>query len=153
VTTLTTLETPALLDLLPHRPPILMVDVLDVAADRSSAVGHKMIRSDELCFHDTEQTGSQAYPHGLVVESLGQAAAALWLVRAREQRAGGAAVSVLYFAKAQGVRFLSDAYPGDDLVHEVWFEREVGGTAIMSGRTSVDGRPIAVVDSIIAASR
>jgi 3-hydroxyacyl-[acyl-carrier-protein] dehydratase len=153
MTTLTTLDTPALLDLLPHRPPILMIDFLDVAAGRSSAVGHKVIRSDELCFHDTEQTGSRAYPHGLIIESLGQAAAALWLVRAREQRAGGATVNVLYFAKAQGVSFLGDARPGDHLVHEVRFEREVGETAIMSGRTSVDGVPIAVVDSIIAASR
>jgi 3-hydroxyacyl-[acyl-carrier-protein] dehydratase len=149
----TTLDSAALLDLLPHRPPIVMIDLLRVGADRSSAVGHKTIGPDEPCFQDTEQTGSRAYPRGLVVESLGQAAAALWLLRQRERRDGPATVKVLYFAKAQGVRFLGDAHPGDELVHEVRFEREVGETAIMSGRTSAGGVPIAVVDSLIAASR
>jgi 3-hydroxyacyl-[acyl-carrier-protein] dehydratase len=147
------LDTAALMTVLPHRPPILMVDRLDVAGDRRSAIGFKVIRPDEPCYLRTELTGSSAYPRALVVESLGQAAAALWLQRAAASGEDADSVGVLYFAKAEGVTFLGDVFPDDCLVHEVRLERNVGPTAFMSGRTLCNGRVIAVVESIIAAAR
>lgn len=150
MTVLTSYDTPALLELLPHRPPILMIDRLEVAEDGSSATGYKSISVDEPCFQQTEATGSQAYPHALIVESLGQAAAALWLHR---EAGSPESAGTLYFAKAEGVTFLRDVFPGDDLVHEIRFDRSIRGTAFMSGRTLLNGEQVAVVESIIAAAR
>lgn len=147
------LDSAALMTVLPHRPPVLMVDRLDIAEDRRSATGFKLIRADEPCYTQTEQTGSMAYPRALVVESLGQAAAALWLQRAAATDEDAGAAGVLYFAKAEGVTFVGDVFPDDCLVHEVRLERNVGQTAFMSGRTLCNGKVIAVVESIIAAAR
>ncbi|MFJ4650564.1 3-hydroxyacyl-ACP dehydratase FabZ family protein [Nocardia sp. NPDC088792] len=150
MTASTTYDTAALLNLLPHRPPILMIDRLDVAEDGETARGYKSIDAGEPCFQQTEATGSRAYPRALIVESLGQAAAALWLHREAES---AESAGTLYFAKAEGVTFLRDVFPGDDLVHEIRFDRSIRGTAFMSGRTLLNGEQIAVVESIIAAAR
>jgi 3-hydroxyacyl-[acyl-carrier-protein] dehydratase len=149
----TTLSADDLMAVLPHREPILMIDDLVVTGDLSAAVGHRTIRADEPCYSQTEQTGSAAYPRALVVESLGQTAAALWLHRLTVAGGDVESIGVLYFAKAEGVTFFADVSPGDYLEHEVRFDRGVGNTAFMSGRTLCGGESIAVVRSIIAAVR
>jgi 3-hydroxyacyl-[acyl-carrier-protein] dehydratase len=143
-----------LVRLLPHRHPILQVDrVLEWQAGRR-IVAVKAVTGTEPCFAglpDEAPHTAYAYPASLMVESLGQAGAALWLLSARAT--GATVTDTLVFGAARDFEFTGAAYPGDVLRHEVIVESLKPGSAVMRGETFVGDRRIAVVGSMLAVAR
>jgi 3-hydroxymyristoyl/3-hydroxydecanoyl-(acyl carrier protein) dehydratase len=83
-----------------------------------------------------------------MLESLGQAAALLWL--AQNGPLGGDAVML---AAVRGYRVSGHARPGDVLHHVVQLDQVKAGTAFASGATWSAGRCIATAETLIAVRR
>jgi 3-hydroxyacyl-[acyl-carrier-protein] dehydratase len=143
-----------LITILPHRHPILQIDrVLELEPGRR-IVAVKAVTGAEPCFAglaDRLPHIAYAYPAALMVESLGQAGAALWLLSARF--AGEMAEGALVFGAAKDFEFFGAAYPGDVMRHEVVVESLKPNSAVMHGQTFVGDRRIAVVGSMLAVVR
>ncbi|WP_433042430.1 3-hydroxyacyl-ACP dehydratase FabZ family protein [Dactylosporangium sp. CS-033363] len=138
---------------LPQRHPLLLVDrVLDlVPGERIHTV--KAVTGTEGCYAnlpDGAASWRYRYPLSLLVESLGQSAALLWLHDRGHDPDDGA---TLMFAGARSWSFDGFAYPGDVLHHHVRLTSVVADTAFASGETWVGDRRIAHVDTVIAARR
>lgn len=138
---------------LPQRYPLLLVDrVVDlVPGERIHTV--KTVTATDGCYAHLPDGAAQwqyRYPQSLVIESLGQTAALLWLREHGHDPAGGA---VLMFAGARSWSFDGFAYPGDVLHHHVRLTSVVADTAFASGETWVGDRRVAHVDTVIAARR
>ncbi|GAA3734051.1 3-hydroxyacyl-ACP dehydratase FabZ family protein [Salinactinospora qingdaonensis] len=139
--------------LLPQRHPILLLDRASVVEPGRRVVGHKAITGSEPCYRDLPDSASPksfGYPHCLLLESFGQAAAVLWLTSDSD---GENEDGVLMFAGARDCRFVGRAYPGDTLHHEVRLEHVIGDNAFASGQTRVGDRVIATFGSLIAVRR
>jgi 3-hydroxymyristoyl/3-hydroxydecanoyl-(acyl carrier protein) dehydratase len=122
--------------LLPHRPPILLVDrVLEHRAGER-VVTEYTVRADEPCYRGRGNAG-KAYPDTLLIESFTQACAALFVL---DRRAAGLPTNgTLAFGSARALRTHAPVFAGQVLRHEVRLDRLVGDTALVSGRTGVDG--------------
>lgn len=145
------LDSYGLAELLPHRPPILLVDSIEIDVEARTALGTKAITLSEPCFWQCDTDAGMRYPYGLLMESLGQTCAALWL--AVRRAAGDANAGTLYFAKAEGVELLGAAEPGDVLTHTVSLQKIIADTAFMSGRSATSSGDVLVAESLVAASR
>jgi len=140
--------------ILPHRHPILQIDrVLELEPGRR-IVAAKAVTGAEPCFAGLAEGlphSAYAYPAALMVESLGQAGAALWLLSARIT--GETAQGTLVFGAARDFEFFGAAYPGDVMRHEVVVESLKPSSAVMRGQTWVGDRRIASVGSMLAVAR
>lgn len=131
--------------LLPHRPPMLLVDeVLEVEPGRRIVV-QRLVRPDEPWFAG-HFPGDPVLPGVLVAETLAQAAALLHLA-AHPDRAG----ETVYLAGLDGIRFRRIVRPGDTLRAEV---TATGGklrvvtfdaVATVDGQRCAEGRLVAAV--------
>lgn len=138
---------------LPQRHPLLLVDrVLDIEPGVSIRT-IKAITGTEPCYagiRDGAPSWCYDYPRSLMIESLGQTAALLWLD-------GRVPIPdddlVLMFVGARNYRFEGTARPGDVLRHEVRLDSVVADTAFATGETWVGDRRIAAVDTLIATRR
>lgn len=137
--------------LLPHRPPTLLVDSVDVDVDSRSAVGTKAITLSEPCFWQCDSRDSFDYPIGLLIESMGQTCAALWL--ALRDAAGDPPMGTLYFAKAEQISLDGRVGAGQTITHTVTLERTIADTAFMSGITHCGTTQLVTAGSLIAAGR
>lgn len=138
-------------DLLPHRPPILLVDRVVEHVPGERAVTEFTVRTSQPCYrHLPSEVARQAhaYPDSLVLESFTQSCGMLFLL-ARATRAPG----TLAFGNARAVRLSEPVFPGRTMRHEVWLERVLGDTALLHGRTTVDGRVCLTVGSLAVLSR
>lgn len=140
--------------ILPQRYPLLLIDrVLRVDPGRSISTV-KAITGTEPCYAgllDGAPDWAYDYPRSLMIESLGQTAALLWL-DGRTPTADDDG-QVLMFVGARDYRFEGSAYPGDVLRHEVRLESVVADTAFATGETWVGDRRIASVGTLIATRR
>ncbi len=128
-----------ILEHLPHRYPILLVDrVLELVPD-DHIVALKNVSINEPVF-----TGH--YPHHpvmpgvLIIEALAQAAAILSF-----KTMGGKPndKSVYYFAGIDGARFKKPVSPGDQLILEVSITTKKRGLWKYAGQARVDGQLVA----------
>jgi 3-hydroxymyristoyl/3-hydroxydecanoyl-(acyl carrier protein) dehydratase len=136
-------------DLLPQRPPALLVDriVEHVSfSGRWRLVTEYTVRANQPCYRSSEVDG-QVYPDTLVIESFVQSALALLMLH-RGRPGGPMGWGVHSFDTASAMRLFEPVLPGETLRHDVWFERSAGGTALVSGSTHVDGRPCLTVGSL-----
>ncbi|MFV2101608.1 3-hydroxyacyl-ACP dehydratase FabZ family protein [Micromonospora sp. LOL_024] len=139
--------------LLPQRYPLLLVDRVLTMTPGSRIEAVKTVTATEPCYRDLADDappGDYAYPASLLVESLGQTAALLWLAEA-ERPVGDD--HVLMFVGARDFVFDGAAYPGDVLRHTVHLERVIADTAFATGETYVGDRRIARVGTLMAARR
>jgi 3-hydroxyacyl-[acyl-carrier-protein] dehydratase len=137
--------------ILPQRPPLLLVDAVLRLGD-DSIVTAKLVSMSEPCYaeRDVRAMHDLAYPPSLMLESFGQSAALLWLLRT------GSVLDddqVLMFAAGRDCEFLADISPGDTVVHEVVLDNVVADTAFATGRSLVRGNTVARFGSVIAVRR
>lgn len=139
--------------ILPQRYPLLLVDQVLEMQPGSFIRTIKTITGCEPCYAnltDGAESWRYRYPPALIIESLGQSAALLWLadhpVMPGDDR-------VLMFAGARDFRFEGSVYPGDVMRHDVRLDSVVADTAFASGETWVGGRRVAAVSAMIATRR
>jgi 3-hydroxyacyl-[acyl-carrier-protein] dehydratase len=136
--------------ILPQRYPLLLLDQVLELQPGQFIRAIKAITATEPCFADVPETGRYEYPRSLIIESLGQSAALLWLA---DHPTTPDDDKVLMFAGARDFRFEGSAYPGDVLRHDVRLDSVLADTAFATGETWAGGRRIATVSAMIATRR
>lgn len=115
-----------ILDILPHRYPLLLVDrVVEISDTR--IVGLKNVTFNEPHFMG-HFPGVPIMPGVLVVEAMAQAGAVLLLRDMPDRRQ-----KLVYFTGIDQCRFRRPVVPGDQLVLDVTLKRRRPNFAIMSG--------------------
>jgi 3-hydroxyacyl-[acyl-carrier-protein] dehydratase len=124
-----------ILQLMPHRYPILLVDrVLELEPGvRISAI--KNVSANEPFFQG-HFPGHPVMPGVLMIEALAQAAAVLTYVTMKTSYPEG---TLFLFAGIDGARFKRPVGPGDQLKLEVTMDRIKRGVGKFTGRALVDG--------------
>ncbi|MER6518574.1 beta-hydroxyacyl-ACP dehydratase [Streptomyces sp. NPDC001553] len=139
---------------IPHRHPALLVDrVVEVEPGRR-LVAHKAVSRTEACYRDRDPKAGEeeyAYPPGRLLESWAQSAVLLacWEKPNPDVLAG----QVALLAGLRGARTLAAVLPGSVLVHEVEMVRDLGDTAIFTGRSTVDGAAVLEIGQLTLALR
>jgi 3-hydroxyacyl-[acyl-carrier-protein] dehydratase len=141
-----------IVNILPHRAPMLWVDGVGALKRGVSLVAYKHVNGTEFCFPQrSAHQGSRRVPLpcSLLIESFGQASALLWLYSFPpvddEQ--------VLLLTSVANISFEAEVFPGDTMEHRVVFERKIGENAIMSGETRVGRQRIAHIERIMLSLR
>jgi 3-hydroxyacyl-[acyl-carrier-protein] dehydratase len=126
----------AILELLPHRDPFVMVDeVVEIDAERIVAFKH--VRADEDWCRG-HFPGNPILPGVLIAEAMAQSAALIYL-NAHRDKAG----STVYLVGADKLRFRKPVRPGDALRLEVQVVSERRGMWTFEGTATVDGARVA----------
>lgn len=116
--------------LLPHRPPMLMVDrVVDLREDGCTAL--KNISQSEPCFQG-HFPGAPIFPGVLIIEALAQTCS-IWL----GQKSDGA---LPIFAGIESARFRFKVVPGDQLTLGAQFISEKKGFYTFHAKAEVSGQ-------------
>ncbi|MBI1211515.1 MAG: 3-hydroxyacyl-ACP dehydratase FabZ [Alphaproteobacteria bacterium] len=124
-----------LMELLPHRAPMLMVDRLIDIVPQVSATGIKCVSINEPYFAG-HFPGHPVMPGVLIVEAMAQAAGALVV-----HSLGGANMEkIVYFMTIDKARFRHPVVPGDQLIIPVKVLRSRGPVWRFSGEAYVNGK-------------
>ncbi|MFZ1613327.1 MAG: 3-hydroxyacyl-ACP dehydratase FabZ [Holophaga sp.] len=132
-----TIDILGIMELLPHRFPILLVDrILDYEKGQWIK-GLKNISMGDPIFqgHFPKQP---VFPGVLIVEAMAQTGGCL-IMQEFEDRAK----KVIYFMAIDGVKFRKPVVPGDQMVMEVKVIQNKGKICKMRGEAFVDGQRVA----------
>jgi 3-hydroxyacyl-[acyl-carrier-protein] dehydratase len=116
--------------ILPHRPPFLLIDEVVELEPGSRVVARKTVTEEDCAGHFP---GNPIMPGVMMVEALAQAGAVAVLVQ--EKNRGKLAL----FAGIDDVRFKRLVRPGDELVLECSLEQVRGPIGRGKARASVNG--------------
>jgi 3-hydroxyacyl-[acyl-carrier-protein] dehydratase len=139
---------------IPHRYPVLQVDRVSEVDPGAGLVVHTAITGREACYQrisDDADKERYAYPMGLLLESWAQAAVLLvcWEHPNPDVLTG----KVELISGIRNVALLAPVYPGDVVEHRVELVRAVDDAAILTGSSSVAGRTVLEVGTLILARR
>lgn len=145
-TTATSVDIKRILQMIPHRYPMLMVDrVVDMHLD-ASAVGIKNVSVNEPFFQG-HFPSEPVMPGVLIVEAMAQTAAVLVVATFGADSEG----KLVYFMTIDGVRFRRPVVPGDRLelhVSKVQSRANVwkfAGKAIVEGKVAAEATFAAMI--------
>ena len=125
-----------IMEIIPHRPPFLMLDTIEELEAGKRVVGRKLVSMGEPCFQG-HFPGNPVFPGVLIVEAMAQAGAVAILSQPEWQG------KTAYFAALDKVRFLKPVLPGDELLLTVSIEKQKGPIGVGRGTASVNGEPVA----------
>jgi len=132
-----TITIQGIMELLPHRYPILLVDrILDYEPNQWIR-GVKNISMGEHVFQG-HFPKRPVFPGVLIVEAMAQTGGCL-VMQGFEDRDK----KVIYFMAIDGVKFRKPVVPGDQLVMEVKVISNKGKICKMRGEAFVDGKKVA----------
>lgn len=138
----------AIMAMLPHRYPFLLVDrVLDFEAGKWLRA-LKNVTCNEPCFTG-HFPGHPVMPGVLIIEGMAQAAGLLTQVSV-PQEAGNGEQPIFYLVKVDNARFSRVVVPGDQLVFEVELKRTLRNMAQYACRALVDGKEAASAEILCA---
>lgn len=138
------LDIKAILDLLPHRYPFIMIDrVLDFERGKT-ITGLKNVSMGEPCFQG-HFPGEPVMPGVLMLEGMAQTGAVLAYLSAGDTKG-----KLFYFAGLEGVRFRRMVRPGDQIIYKLEMLKQKGKVTKMAGRAYVDNE-LAVEAELLAA--
>lgn len=132
-----TIDLQGIMDLLPHRYPILLVDRILDFEPKEWIRGLKNVSFGEAVFQG-HFPSRPVFPGVYIVEAMAQTGGCL-LMREFEDRAR----KVIYFMGIDAVRFRKPVLPGDQLVMEVKVVQFKGRICKMRGEAFVDGQKVA----------
>mgnify|MGYP001555093554 CR=1 FL=1 len=124
-----------IMDMIPHRYPILLVDRVLELEHGKSAVGLKNVTFNEPHFQG-HFPGHPIMPGVLVVEAMAQTSAILVV----ETLAGDTAGKLVYFMSIDEARFRKPIVPGDAVHIHVEVLRSRGNVWKFKGEAKVDGK-------------
>jgi len=138
------LDIKAILELLPHRYPFIMLDrVLDFERGRS-ITGLKNVSMNEPFFQG-HFPSEPVMPGVLMLEGMAQTGGVLAYL-SDDNIAG----KLFYFAGLDGVRFRRMVRPGDQIIYKLEMLKQKGKLTKMAGKAYVDGT-LAVEAELMAA--
>jgi UDP-3-O-[3-hydroxymyristoyl] N-acetylglucosamine deacetylase/3-hydroxyacyl-[acyl-carrier-protein] dehydratase len=138
----TVLGIEAILGVLPHRYPMLLVDRIIEVQGRERIVGIKNVTFNEPFFQG-HFPGHPIMPGVLIIEAMAQVGGML-LMGAVDDPAD----KVVYFMSIDGVKFRRPVVPGDQLRFELEMIQFRGRTCRMRGVGYVDGQPAAEAEML-----
>lgn len=127
-----------IMELIPHRYPMLLIDKLTEINPGESAVGIKSVTMNEPFFQG-HFPGKPVMPGVLIVEAMAQTAAALVMVKFGNE----AERKLVYFMSIDGAKFRKPVVPGDKLELHITKERNRGPVWRFSAEGKVDGQVVA----------
>ncbi|BDU69128.1 3-hydroxyacyl-[acyl-carrier-protein] dehydratase FabZ [Geothrix oryzae] len=132
-----TIDLQGIMDLLPHRYPMLLVDRILDFEPKQWIKGLKNISFNEGVLQG-HFPSRPVYPGVYIVEAMAQTGGCL-LMREFEDRAR----KVIYFMGIDAVKFRKPVLPGDQMVMEVKVIQFKGRICKMRGEAFVDGQKVA----------
>ena len=132
-----TIDIQGIMDLLPHRYPILLVDRILDFEPRQWIKGLKNLTMNEQIFQG-HFPNRPVFPGVLIVEAMAQTGGCL-MMREFEDRQR----KVIYFMGIDAVKFRKPVLPGDQLIMEVKVISLRGKICKMRGEAFVDGAKVA----------
>lgn len=134
----TSIDVLEVMELIPHRPPFLMIDKVEEIVQRESAVGIKNVTIDEP-FFEGHFPKRPVFPGVLIIEAMAQTAGVLVVESLGESERG----KLVYFMTIDSARFRKPVVPGDQLRLEVRVQRHRGPVWKFVGEAKVDGQTVA----------
>ena len=132
-----TLDIQGIMELLPHRYPILLVDRIADYERGQWIRGIKNVSQSDQIFQG-HFPKRPIYPGVMIVEAMAQTGGCL-IMQEFEDRSK----KVIYFMAIDGVKFRRPVVPGDQLVMEVKVLNFKGKICKMRGEAFVDGQKVA----------
>ena len=129
------------MELLPHRYPMLMIDGIKEMRGTESAIGIKNVTFNEPHFQG-HFPGLPVMPGVLIVEAMAQTAGAVVLGGLGQ----GAEGKVVYFMSIEKAKFRKPVVPGDVLNIHVSKLQNRGPVWKFNGQAKVDGAVVAEAD-------
>lgn len=122
-----------IMKLIPHRPPILLLDRIEELEPGRRGVGCRVFQPDDPCFagHFPERP---ILPGVLIIEAVAQTALAVLLSGVKATDDGSSAIGLL--AKIEKARFLRPIVAGDSVGFEAVVKKKVGAFFMVSGRVT-----------------
>jgi 3-hydroxyacyl-[acyl-carrier-protein] dehydratase len=134
-TELPTADTKRLMELLPHRPPMLLIDRMVDIVPNISATGIRAISINDPMFLG-HFPGHPVMPGVMIVEAMAQTAGALVM----HSMNANAADKLVYFMSIDKARFRHPVVPGDLLRIPVKLQRARAPVWRFTGEAYVDGK-------------
>lgn len=140
------LDIQKILNVLPHRYPILLVDrILDLPEDGNTCRGLKNVSMNEPFFQG-HYPGIPIMPGVLILESMAQVGAVLLL--SKPSLAG----RIPLIGAIENAKFRKMVQPGDQIIHDVELLWVKGGIGKMTGVATVDGEVVAKMEMLFKLS-
>ena len=134
------MESVEILEHLPHRYPMVLVDrILELDVEAKTVVGMKSVSFNEPFFQG-HFPGRPVMPGVLQLEAMAQTGGVL--INVMINRPG----AIAYFTGVNKAKFKRIVKPGDQLRMELGVTRMKMGTAILHGIATVDGKLVCVAD-------
>lgn len=126
-----------IMEIIPHRCPMLMVDeIVEMDIDAGTVVGKKTFTGQEV-FFSGHFPGNPVVPAVFTLEALAQAGAVALLSRPEFRGKTG------YYAAIDKAKFREKILPGDTMMLEVKLVKLRGSIGIAEGVASVNGKKAA----------
>lgn len=126
------LDIKAIMEILPHRYPFLMVDRITAMEQGKRITGIKNVTMNEL-FFSGHFPDEPVMPGVLILEGMAQTAGILACLSDPSFRG-----KLVYFAGVDKARFRRIVYPGDQMVYRLEMLKQKGKLIKMAGKTYVD---------------
>lgn len=132
------LDAPRIMQMIPHRPPFLLIDkVVEVVANEK-ATGIKDVTPEEYYFKG-HFPARPVMPGVLLIEAMAQTAAVLVV----HTLGPGSEGKLVYFMSVDSARFRRPVFPGNALRVPVTKQRHRGNVWKFEGRAEVNGQLMA----------
>jgi len=125
-----------ILQAIPHRYPILLVDRVTILESGSKAIGHKCVSANEPFFQG-HFPGRPIMPGVLIVESMAQTACTMFLSKPELKN------KLAFFMSIDGVKFRKPVIPGDILELHIEVLRSGSRAGKVKGEAKVSQEVVA----------